>query len=203
MAYVCNTSNIKEMKCGRPQTVMFLNAGAAAATYPNGTIVTLGDTIENKNIHGVVPNTAYGRVYDHVHEVTKVTNIQQVIGKWIIVAPEINVEEYRRIDGQLAKFVLEEETTYSAYELQKHDRIEYTEEYFHNPAEAQVGRYVKVHANGKFEVDLVGNANNCAFRIVSILDTHLPFTLAVNGQPNQGAALLPTVGKKIKLEVVR
>ena len=34
------------------------------------------------------------------------------------------------------------------------------------------------------------------------LDTHLPFTLAVNGQPNQGAALLPTVGKKIKLEVL-
>ena len=35
----CNTSNIKEMKYGRPQTVMFLNAGGAAKTYPNGIIV--------------------------------------------------------------------------------------------------------------------------------------------------------------------
>ena len=56
-------------------------------------------------------------------------------------------------------------------------------------------------ADGKFEKGT--NAGDSAFRVVSILDSHLPFTLAVNGQPNQGAALLPTVGKKIKLEVVK
>ena len=51
----CNTSNIKEMKYGRPQTVMFEQGqGAPAVTYPNGTIVKLGETLEGKNI----PNTA-------------------------------------------------------------------------------------------------------------------------------------------------
>ena len=45
----CNTSNIKEMKYGRPQTVMFVRQNAApVVTYPNGTIVDLKDTLENK-----------------------------------------------------------------------------------------------------------------------------------------------------------
>ena len=36
MAYMCNTSNIKEMKYGRPQTVMF----EGVDNHTNGTIVT-------------------------------------------------------------------------------------------------------------------------------------------------------------------
>ena len=195
----CNTSNIKEMRCGRPQTVMFLNAGAAAKTYPNGTIVDLKDTIENKNIQGAVPQATYGRAYDHVHEVDQLKTAESVVGKWIVVAPEINVEQYRLIDGKLSKFVLEEGTTYSAYQLQKHDRVEYTEDYFANTAGLVVGDKVKIDGNGKFVKD---NANG-ALRVVTILDTHLPFTLAVNNAQNQPGALLPTVGKKFKLEVVK
>ena len=207
MAYMCNTSNIKEMEIGRPQTVMFEKQDPAqpTKTFPNGTIVELGDTLQGKNIP--VVNTPYGRDYDHVHKVepfqgsNPLVGVDTAAGKWIVVAPEINIEEYRLIDGQISKFSLEENVTYTAYQLQKYDRIEYTystERFEANIGTFAVGNLVKINAAGKFEQNVDG-----AFRVVSVVDTHLPFTLAVNGQPNQGAALLPTVGKKIKLEVVK
>ena len=45
--FMCNTSNVKEMEIGRPQTVMF----DGEEVKPNGSIVTLGDTLEKtKNL---------------------------------------------------------------------------------------------------------------------------------------------------------
>lgn len=189
----CNTSNIKEMKYGRPQTVMF----EGADTKLNGSIVTLGDTMEGAGAKN-------DRAYDHVHAVTfPQADVESVVGKFIIVAPEINEEEYRLIDGQISKFVLRPNVTYSAYELKLLDRIEYTEEYFNNNAQGvTVGSYLKINAQGKFEVKPGGNAQDSAFRVVSILDTHLPFVMAP-GQQGQPIGLLPAAGKKIKLEVVR
>ena len=188
----CNTSNIKEMKYGRPQTVMF----ADQPTKPNGIIVALGDTME-----GTPQND---RSLDHVHkiEVTDLT-ANQVIEKWIVIAPEINVEQYRRIDGRLDNFELEANTTYSAYQLQKYDRIEYTEEYFEDASLVNVGDFINIAASGEFTKTGANNAQDSAFRVVSIVDTHLPFTLAVNNAQDEPGKLLPTVGKKIKLEVVR
>ncbi len=190
----CNTSNIKEMKYGRPQTVMF----TAGGERPNGTIVTLGATYEGQG--------GRGREYDHVRQVTFITQeTNSVIGKSIIVAPEINEQQYRLIDGKLSEFKLKENETYTAYDLSKHDRIEYTysDERFEGAVTTfTVGAFVKINNQGKFEVNGGGNAGNSAFRVVTVVDTHLPFTLAVNTGQNQPGALLPTVGKKIKLEVL-
>mgnify|MGYP000959610761 FL=1 len=200
----CITSNIQEMKNGRPQTVMFLNAGGAAKTYPNGTIVDLKDTMEAKQI-GVGPDI-YGRAYDHVHEVEQTKTATEVINKFIVVAPEINVEQYRLIDGQLSKFALQENETYSAYRLQKYDRIEYTfsaNRFAGDVADFTPGKFLEIDAQGKLAVKLAGTAADSAFRVVSVVDTHLPFALAVNEQKDQSGKLLPTAGKKIKLEVVR
>ena len=191
MAYMCNTSNIKEMKYGRPQTVMF----TGQPNKPNGIIVTLGDTME-----GAPQND---RSLDHVHKIEVADlSASEVIGKWIVIAPEINVEQYRRIDNQVDNFDLEPNTTYSAYQLQKHDRIEYTDGYFDDPNAIQVGDFVNITAGGTFEKQANPQGND-AFRVVSVVNTHLPFTLATNALPNQGATLLPPTGKKIKLEVVR
>ena len=41
--FMCNTSNVHEMKFGRPQTVLL------EAEMPNGAIVTLGATQEAKD----------------------------------------------------------------------------------------------------------------------------------------------------------
>ncbi len=191
MAYfMCNTSNIKEMKYGRPQTVMFEGVDSQA----NGIIVDLGDTMEGAN----------GRDHDHVHKI-EVANLEAtaVIGKWIVIAPEINVEQYRRIDNQVDNFDLEPNTTYSAYQLQKHDRIEYSDGYFDNPNAIQVGDFINIAVGGEFTKTGATNATDSAFRVVSVVDTHLPFVLATNALPDQPGSLLPTVGKKIKLEVVR
>ena len=115
MAFMCNTSKIKSMKLENPKTVMF-----EGDVKPNGTIVTLKATQEKTK----------GREYDHVHAVEFLTSVNEVAGKYIIVAPEINVEQYRLIDNQISKFVLEADETYAAYRLQVGDRIEYTDGYF-------------------------------------------------------------------------
>lgn len=183
----CNTSNIREMKYGRPQTVMF----APGNEQLNGTIITLGDTQE-----------ATSRDLDHVHEAQPIAlDTTEVIGKFIVVAPEINEEQYRLINGQISKFKLKPSVTYSAYELNKYDRIEYTystDRFQGGVSTFTVGATVKINGQGKFE-----QAGDGAFRVVSVVDTHLPFVMAPNAAPNQPIGLLPAAGKKIKLEVVK
>ena len=218
MAYMCNTSNIKEMEIGRPQTVMFERQLGAVATYPNGTIVDLGVTLEGKQIPTNAPAT-YGRDYDHVHKVTQVKgagNAQAtspVIDKWIVIAPEIRVEQYRQIHNQISGFELEENVTYTAYQLQKLDRIEYSDDYFVDPETIVVGDYINLNDNGKFAKNGGGDAeNNSAFRVVSKLPMFYPVVMGQNAPVNnpgnpgtQGGAMsfLPKAGYKIKLEVIK
>ena len=88
--FVANTSNVKEMKNGRPLSVQ------APKELPNCTIVTLG--------------AAGTGEMDHVYSVTVEKSDESTptaVGKVVIVAPEILVEEARRTDGHQGKFRLE------------------------------------------------------------------------------------------------
>lgn len=189
MAFMCNTSKIKSMKLENPKTVMF-----TGDVKPNGTIVTLKETQEKTK----------GREYDHVHAVEFLTSVNEVAGKYIIVAPEINVEQYRTIDGQIGKFVLEADETYAAYRLQVGDRIEYTDGYFAEGVADTlvVGDFVEIDASGKLAKDADGSATTSAFRVVSILPAQYPIVMKP-GKKSQPIGLMPEAGKKIKLEVVR
>ena len=189
MAFMCNTSKIKSMKLENPKTVMF-----EGDAKPNGTIVTLKATLEKDK----------GREYDHVHAVEFLTSVNEVAGKYIIVAPEINVEQYRLIDNQISKFVLEADETYAAYRLQVGDRIEYTDGYFAEGVADTlvVGDFVNVNASGKLEKDADGTDTTSAFRVVSILPAQYPIVMKP-GKKSQPIGLMPEAGKKIKLEVVR
>ena len=189
MAFMCNTSKIKSMKLENPKTVMF-----TGEDKPNGTIVTLKETQEKTK----------GREYDHVHAVEFLTSVNEVAGKYIIVAPEINVEQYRLIDNQISKFVLEADETYAAYRLQVGDRIEYTDGYFAEGVADTlvVGDFVEINGDGKLAKDADGSATTSAFRVVSILPTHYPIVMKP-GKKSQAIGLMPEAGKKIKLEVVR
>lgn len=213
MAYMCNTSNIKEMKNGRPQTVMFERTHGVvdAKTFPNGTIVELGDTLEGQLIGGGGA-VRYGRDYDHVHKATQFQGtagpgVDSVIGKWIVVAPEIRVEQYSRINDQISDFKLEENVTYTAYQLNKLDRIEYSDSYFDNPTQLQVGHYVKFKQDSE-KLEKGTDNTDSAFRVVSIVPMFYPVILGKNapinapGQAGSPATLLPTAGLKIKLEVI-
>lgn len=184
-----NLTNVKEAKGGRPQTVMFTTGGVK----PNGTIIkTLKDTME-----------ATSRELDHVHDVEFIDEeITEVIGKWVIASPEIVAEQYRLIDGKAWKYVLEENETYPAYQLQKHDRLEYSEAHFNTIAGLQVGDYVNINAQGKFEKKQSGNATDSAFRVVTILDVNKPVVLEA-ATSSKAATFIPQLGKMIKLEVVR
>ena len=172
---MANTSNVKEMKNGRPQSVQ------APKALPNCAIVTLGDTME-----------ATKAELDHVHAVTAGA-AQTAAGKFVIVAPEINVQQYRMIDNDIAKFALEADEVYTAYELQLHDRLEFSADYFASMSGLAVGETVNIAADGK----LTAKADGGCLRVVSIREQRLPQMVLPNGQ------MRPAAVKMVKVEVVK
>lgn len=184
--FQCNTSNVHEMKFGRPQTVL------NEKERPNGVIVTLGDTLESQ-----------ARELDHCHAISEGA-LSSVAGAFVVVAPEINVQQYRTIDGQIGKFVLEADETYTAYMLTKLDRLEYSDAYF--VAEPEVGDKVNVQAPNANGARFV-KADNGALRVISKVDLWLPVMLQPNNVAGQGAGnaakLMPESCKMIKVEVVK
>ena len=179
--FMCNTSNIHEMKFGRPQSVILTD------TMPNGVIVTLGAVQDEKE-------------GDHLHSATAATGAS-VVGKFIVVAPEINAQQYRTIDGQIGKFVLEAGEAYSAYMLQKHDRIEYSDAYFAGDLPKKGDKFNPKAKDGNGAVFAAGGA---ALEVVSVRELWLPIVLqAADAQGNGNAAkLMPESCKMIKLEVI-
>ena len=185
--FMCNTSNVHEMKFGRPQTVL------NNEERPNGVIVTLNATQEGT-----------ARELDHCHAIAEGA-LTAVAGKFIVVAPEINVQQYRTIDGQIGKFVLEAGETYTAYQLSVLDRIEYSEAYFKDAATLKVGDKVDVQAKGANGERFAKASSGGAMRIVSIVDLWMPVMLAANDGVaqigGQDAKLMPASVKMIKVEV--
>ena len=107
---VANTSNVKEMKNGRPMNVKLEGEG-----LENCVIVTLGAAGKGENDHVFSATVlAAGAVADAVEAGTA----------YLVVAPEIMVEEARMTDGHIGKFRFEAGGVYTAYKLSKHDRIE-------------------------------------------------------------------------------
>ena len=186
---MANTSNVKEMKNGRPESVLLKTAAGKTdgAALPNCAIVSVGDVVEG----------------DHIRE-AKALAATNAVGKFVVVAPEINVQQYRTIDGQIGKFVLEAGETYSAYELRKLDRMEYSEGYFEGASALVVGDKVNVKAPAVNGERFVKNASGC-LRVVSIVDLWMPVMLAANDGVaqigGQDAKLMPTSVKMIKVEV--
>ena len=174
---MANTSNVKEMKNGRPQSVK------APKALPNCAIVTLGDTME-----------ATKAELDHVHAVTAGA-AQTAVGKFVIVAPEINVQQYRMIDNDIAKFALEADEVYTAYELQLHDRLEFSADYFASMAGLAVGETVNIAADGKLTAKVDSKAG--CLRVVSIREQRLPQMVMPDG------SMRPAAIKMVKVEVVK
>lgn len=170
---MANTSNVKEMKNGRPQSVQ------APKALPNCAIVTLGDTME-----------ATKAELDHVHAVTAGA-AQTAVGKFVIVAPEINVQQYRMIDNDIAKFALEANEVYTAYELQLRDRLEFSAEYF--ATVPSVGQTVNIADNGK----LTAATEQGCLKVISVRDQRMPMVVKPNG------AMMPASIKMVKVEVVK
>ena len=109
---VANTSNVKEMKNGRP-----MNVKLEVADLENCVIVTLAeapvDKGENDHVFVGTPVEAAG-----------VAAAVEAGTAYLVVAPEIMVEEARKTDGHIGKFRFEKGGVYTAYQLQPHDRIE-------------------------------------------------------------------------------
>ena len=175
---MANTSNVKEMKNGRPQSVQ------APKALPNCAIVTLGDTME----------ATEGTEFDHIHAVTAET-AETAVGKFVIVAPEINVQQYRMIDNDIAKFGLEAGEVYTAYELQLHDRLEFSADYFASMEGLAVGETVNIAADGKLTAKIDAKAG--CLRVVSIREQRLPQMVLPNG------SMRPAAVKMVKVEVVK
>ena len=110
---VANTSNVKEMKNGRPMNIRL----EGAVEQPNCVIVTLGAVVDNGE-------------GDHVFKATVCASAEAAKTAvadgtaYLVVAPEIMVEEARMTDGHIGLFRLQPGEVYTAYKLEKHDRIE-------------------------------------------------------------------------------
>ena len=116
---VANTTNVKEMKNGRPMNVEVPAATEAFTDgLPNCLIVKLGETKQD----------ALHPELDHVYEVeiaTAVTKADLQAGLvYVIVAPEIMVEEARKTDGHIGKFRFKTGDVHTAYQLSMNDRLE-------------------------------------------------------------------------------
>ena len=111
---VANTSNVKEMKNGRP-----MNVQIPEADMENCAVVKL--------------LAAQTGELDHVFTVERITTKQDLADAiaadlaYVIVAPEIMVEEARRTDGHIGKFRFKKDAVHTAYKLSKHDRLEVSE----------------------------------------------------------------------------
>ena len=109
---VANTSNVKEMKNGRPVNVKLEEAAE------NCVIVTLGNAGTGENDH------VFAATILDAAAVAKKIEDGQVEEMYLVVAPEIMVEEARMTDGHIGKFRFEVGGVYTAYQLHVHDRIE-------------------------------------------------------------------------------
>ena len=172
---MANTSNVKEMKNGRPESVLLKDkTGATKGTLPNCAIVSVGDVVEG----------------DHVRE-AKALAATNAVGKFVVVAPEINVEQYRMINNDIAKFALEAGEVYTAYELQLRDRLEFSQDYFATlPA---VGQTVNIADNGK----LTAATESGCLKVISVREQRMPMVVKDNG------AMIPASIKMVKVEVVK
>ena len=191
--FICNTSNIDSMRHGRPQTVKVTDLqidGLTEKRLPNGAIVTLNETQESQA----------NPELDHVHAV-KFEAQQELVGKFIIVSPEINVEQYRRIDNSIANHMLVAEETYTAYELQLRDRIEFSQAYFANlttdaaAIKALADNHVKLGVDAQGRPDI--NAADQTLRVISVREQRQPLMMALGG------GKMPESYFMIKVEVIK
>lgn len=172
---MANTSNVKEMKNGRPESVLLKDkTGAVAGALPNCAIVSVGDVVEG----------------DHVRE-AKALAATNAVGKFVVVAPEINVQQYRMIDNDIAKFALEAGEVYTAYELQLRDRLEFSAEYF--ATVPSVGQTVNIADNGK----LTAAADGGCLKVISVREQRMPMVVLPDG------SMRPAAIKMVKVEVVK
>ena len=172
---MANTSNVKEMKNGRPESVLLKDkTGAVAGALPNCAIVSVGDVVEG----------------DHIQK-KKALAATNAVGKFVVVAPEINVQQYRMIDNDIAKFALEAGEVYTAYELQLRDRLEFSADYFATlPA---VGQTVNIADNGK----LTASTDSGCLKVISVRDQRMPMVVKPDG------TMMPASIKMVKVEVVK
>lgn len=172
---MANTSNVKEMKNGRPESVLLKDkTGATEGTLPNCAIVSVGDVVEG----------------DHIRE-AKALAATNAVGKFVVVAPEINVQQYRMIDNDIAKFALEAGEVYTAYELQLRDRLEFSADYF--ATVPSVGQTVNIADNGK----LTASIDSGCLKVISVREQRMPMVVKPNG------TMMPASIKMVKVEVVK
>ena len=174
---MANTSNVKEMKNGRPESVLLKTAAGKTdgTALPNCAIVSVGEVVEG----------------DHVREAKALADTKAV-GKFVVVAPEINVQQYRTVDNDIAKFALEAGEVYTAYELQLRDRLELSEAYFATlPA---VGDTVNIAADGKLTAKI---ADGGCLKVISVREQRMPMVVKSDG------TMMTSSIKMVKVEVVK
>lgn len=161
---VANTSNVKEMKNGRPMNVQ-IPADATEAQLANCMIVKLKGTLQGTKAE-----------LDHVYEVEVATAVSKddieagIV--YVVVAPEIMVEEARKTDGHIGLFRFEKGDVHTAYQLSMHDRLEVSARHH------ALGLGAKVISTRKIAQGLVLQPSGAAFNGAELEMTKIEFNFA-------------------------
>ena len=157
---VANTSNVKEMKNGRPMNVKLEDEG-----LENCVIVTLAeqpvDNGENDHVFVGTPVAAAG-----------VAAAVEAGTAYLVVAPEIMVEEARKTDGHIGLFRFEKGDVHTAYQLSMHDRLEVSANHH------ALGLGAKVISTRKIAQGLVLQPSGAAFDGAELEMTKIEFNFA-------------------------
>lgn len=170
---VANLVNVKEVFVGRGQSVEHTDE------MPNGALVFLGDLKSGET---------------HIRQAVTSGKAEVTNMPYVVAEPEIRPEQYTRMDNALGKFRLEADKPHVAWQLNLHDRIEYSQDFFTDtPAVGDV--YELKYAAETFGTKNSG-ATGIVFKVVEVKESWLPNRLDAKGK------LYPTAYKLYKLEVI-
>lgn len=168
---VANLVNVKETFVGRGQSVEH------TAEMPNGALVHLGELKAGEtHIRKAVATKVEGEL------------------PFIVAEPEINAAEYTRMDKQLGGFRLKANKPHVAWQLNLHDRIEYSSDFFQDtPAVGDI--YEIAYAGAQFGAKKP-SATGFVFKVVEVKPAVHPVAYSATYE------LLPTAYNMIKVEVI-
>ena len=169
-------SSVREAINGRLQSI---EIPASDEVYPNGVLFHKGDLVEGET---------------HVFTASEVAQEGEL--PWVLAMPEINTQEYRRIDNALGKFRNKTGKALVGAKLSVDDVLTYSDTFFAETPE--VGDFFDLKLGGeKFTKNASPSAGALVFQVIEVKDAFLPTFVGGDGN------LVPQSVKEVCVMVVK
>lgn len=174
-AYV-TLSSVREAINGRLQSI---EIPASNEVYPNGVLFHKGDLVEGET---------------HVFKASEVEQEGEL--PWVLAMPEVNTQEYRRIDNALGTWRNKTGKALVGAKLSFDDVLIYSDTFFAETPE--VGDFFDLKLGGeKFPKNASPETGDLLFKVIDVKDAFLPTFVGGDGK------LFPTSVKEVRVMVVK